>query len=190
MNTANIIAMCAAIFSAISALATCAACILSFLQNRPSLKFKLKENECIFFSELEKHFAIISFEIENRSAVAGMVSDIYISFSENKYHGEVASSMYEIAPLKVLISDVLQTYQKDFAKSRYKLPIIVNGFSIISGFIVVPNFPVIDENSITLPVGFHFVNHNFDDIISFNFLKRNGIPENHQNNADQTTKTS
>lgn len=190
MIIADKIAMYAAIFAAISALASFAACIITVHQARPQLKYKFKEEECIFAAELEKQFALISFEIQNLSAVPGMVSDIFIYYNGNKYHGENSSSMYDVAPLKFSIIDKLQGYQKDFEKSKYKLPIVINGFSVVSGFILVPNFPSIDVESAMLSIGIHSVDKKFDIIFPFCFIKCQGVDGNKMSDDNnQTTNT-
>lgn len=161
MDTATVIAMCAAICSAVSTLAALATCFFSAKQVVPRIKFHIQEDECLYAHALDKRFALISFDAENRSASAGTISDILIDYQKQRYHGENADSLYDISPLKLDIEDGVQHYKINPASRNFKLPIKVNGFSKVQGFILIPNFPIINSVSTVLTVRVRFVNHKF-----------------------------
>ena len=82
-----------------------------------------------------------------------MIDDIQIKYDKKIYTAEISSTDFPIPPGLELTVDN-QDLLCDIEKLRKKTPISVDGFSIVSGLIFFPNFPVIRAKSHIFKVRF------------------------------------
>ncbi len=148
ISPAELFAAISAACSAISAICACISCILTFKNARPHLKIKFLEtgHQSFYFNLDPINYAVLSFQISNTSSIRGMIDDIQIKYDKKIYTAEISSTDFQIPPgLEITVDN--QDLLCDIDKLRKKTPISVDGFSIVSGFIFFPNFPVIRATS-------------------------------------------
>lgn len=151
----ELIAVISAICAALSAIFACISCILAFRNARPHLKVKFLEtgHQSFYFNFGSISYAVLSFQISNTSAICGMIDDIQIKYDKKIYSAEVSSTDFQV-PFGLEIKVENQDLLCDIEKLRKKTPISVDGFSIVSGLIFFPNFPVIKAESHIFKVRF------------------------------------
>lgn len=150
MTGSEIATLVASIFSAISAIAAVVTCFLMYRNSRPKIKLQLATNESArgHWHDDKTHFAVLAFGITNSSQQSGVVSDIVIRYNGNDYRCEEVSMNYDTGSVSIK-SDTGEpsAVERNMDQFRLKCPIKVDGYSVVSGVVVFPNFPAIDTNN-------------------------------------------
>lgn len=162
MSPSEIVSLVAGIFTAVSGVSAAIACFLTYRTTRPKIKLKVgkqNSNRAYTFYK-DKGFALLGIDLINSSMVAGMLDELCIIYEGKEYYAEKIGTQYDPYPFEVK-SFFSEQIEQDTKLLRLKTPITVQGYSIISGYILFPSFPVVQTNTITVNISFRLMNKNF-----------------------------
>lgn len=165
MTLTDIFTMITAIAASLSAIASLAVCFLTYKNSKPKIRFipKQKGKQLIYFSYDRVSFAVVTFAVENSSAVAGVVDDVCIIYNGEKYYAEGMSSTFN--PAGMTINFWEGATKQDIEKLHYKCPINVNGFSSFDGFLYFPTFPAVSADSLVVNITYRTLNSKRNHVV-------------------------
>ena len=132
---AEVWSIVAAVAGAVSAIAAMIACILTYRTTRPRLVFKT--NKILFVEGLGKRFAFADITIVNKSSVKGAIAEISLCKGKIECDGEYSRQHYELTGINIEAF----TNGIPAESNRLTLPITVDPFAVVSGFILFPCLP-------------------------------------------------
>lgn len=141
------------ISTAVAAIASLASCIIVISLNRPKIKVKFYKQ--LYYIWKNEKLGLIDFDIYNRTALAGMIDEMFVMLNGKKYDCDIANTNYLPFGEIEVTCGTDQLLYRNVEQCKYKIPILVKGYSSISGFIVVPNFPDIDDGNLKAHIFFH-----------------------------------
>lgn len=176
METPTVIALIACIGACISGIAATVSCIFTYKTTHPNLKLKISKDTCIYTHFGEKSFALMPIEIRNTAMVGGMVDDICIKYNKKEYPAEDIHTDFNISPFKIE-STLDYKIERNSKQLRLKCPILVNGFSVINGYIIFPTFPAIQIPTIKVSIKYRLINRKFKSykFRTFSFVTADSI---------------
>lgn len=160
MDTPTIIALIASLGAGISGIASAITCFFTYRTTRPNLKVEIDKKHCVYTYFQDKSFAFMPLTIRNTAVVNGMVDNIYIKYEGKEYGAEDIYTDYNLEPFKIenIMNDKIK---RNTNKLRLKSPLWVKGFSFVEGFIVFPNFPIVQVHSINVRISYRLSNKKF-----------------------------
>lgn len=168
MDTSTIIALIASIGACISGIAAAITCIFTYKTTHPNLKIEISKERCIYTHFENKSFAFMPITIRNSAMVGGMIDEISIKYNNQEYNAEDIHTNYDISPFKIE-SSLDYKVKRNTDQLRLKCPILVNGFSVVDGYIIFPTFPPIQIPTIKVRIKYRLINKNFKSFKSRTF---------------------
>ncbi|AWW06106.1 MAG: putative salicylate hydroxylase [Caudoviricetes sp.] len=176
MDTPTIIALIASIGAGISGIAATITCIFTYKTTHPNLKIEISKDQCVYTHYGEKSFAFMPITIRNTAMVGGMIDAICIKYNNKDYPAEDIHTNFDLSPFRIE-SPLDYKVERTTKHLRLKCPILVNGFSVVDGFIIFPTFPAIQIPTIKVRIKYRLINKNFKSSKSrtFSFITADSI---------------